>query len=349
MKILIIGPNVGVGGVERASSNLANGLKKEGHDVVYLALIPEVHFFKLDTKYIEPVGFNETKMDFLKTTKYIRKNVKKFNPDHIITFTKFYAALANFALIFTKFQIYVTERSSPLYVWPKHIESFCKISFRLKKPAGIISQTSIASEYHKKYYGNNKYIVIPNVVREIKSYPEIQRENIILAVGRFQDSCKGFDLLVQAFNLVEDKTWRLLFAGGNAEDGEYLLELANPEKAKRIEFLGMVSDMDLVYARAGMFVMPSRSEGYPNALAEANAAGCACISFDFIAGPRDIVDDNINGLIVEAENIVLLAEAIDRLIIDNDLRKKFQRNATEKNMLLNNQVIIGKHLKFLEN
>ena len=56
MKILIIGPNVGMGGVERASSILANGLKQAGNHVTYLALIPEPFFFELNTDYIEPKG-----------------------------------------------------------------------------------------------------------------------------------------------------------------------------------------------------------------------------------------------------------------------------------------------------
>ena len=61
-------------------------------------------------------------MSFIKTIKYIRRNVSEIKPDKIIVFTKFYASLANFALIFTKYKIFVTERSSPLYKWPNHIE-----------------------------------------------------------------------------------------------------------------------------------------------------------------------------------------------------------------------------------
>jgi len=347
MKIVIIGPNVGMGGVERASSNIANGLKNAGHEVTYLALIPEPHFFELNTDYIEPLDFNETKMSFMKTIKYIRKNVKEIEPDYIIAFTKFYAALANVALLFSKFKIVVTERSSPLYQWPKPIERFCKTSFLLKKPAGVISQTSIASEFHKKYYGKTKYSVIPNAVRNIKLYPQIKRENIILAVGRFHDACKGFDLLIEAFNLLEDKSWRLVFAGGSKEEGQYLLDLARPEIISRIDFLGVVKDMDLIFAKAGIFVMPSRSEGFPNALAEAMAAGCACVSFDFIAGPRDIIRDNESGLIVESGNVEALAKTIDKLISNTERRNQFEQTAIATRNQFREDIIIKKYLDFL--
>ena len=72
---------------------------------------------------------------------------------------------------------------------------------------------------------------------------------------------------------------------------------------RRIKFLGKVEEIDKCYAYAGMFVIPSRSEGFPNALAEAMTAGCCCVTFDFVAGPRDIITNNINGIIVENKNM----------------------------------------------
>lgn len=348
MKILIIGPNVGMGGVEKASCNLANSFEKNGYSTTYLALIPEPHFFELNSDYIEPVGFNEKKMNFIKTIKYIRRNAKEIQPDYIIAYTKFYAALANFSLLFSKYSIIVTERSSPLYQWPKHIDLFCKISFLFKRAKGVISQTTIASQFHKKMYGNTKYCVIPNAVREVKFYPEMNRENIILAVGRFHDPCKGFDLLINAFNLIHNSEWRLVFAGGSKEEAHYLLDKAKPEVVSRIEFLGAVKNMDVVYAKAGIFVMPSRSEGFPNALAEAMASGCPCISFDFTAGAKDIIQNNVNGMLVEPENYELLAKAIDELIENKKKRSDFSSKAVSIRDTLDSNLIAKRYLNFLK-
>ena len=286
-------------------------------------------------------------MGFIKTIRYIRKEVKKIVPDAIICYTKFYAAIANLALLNTSYNVFVTERSSPLYHWPRKIEWFCKLSFTLRKPKGVISQTSIASKYHQKYYGNTKYFVIPNAVRTINTYKEIEREPFILAVGRFHDSCKGFDLLVKAFNRLENKTWKLVFAGGSIEEGKYLLDLANPEVTSRIEFLGVVKNMDALYARAGIFAIPSRSEGFPNALAEAMTAGCCCVSFDFVAGPRDLINNGVNGVLVEANNINSLAETLDNLISNSIQRQFLGINAQEIYKNLNGIVITKKYLSIL--
>lgn len=347
MKIVVIGPNVGMGGVERASSNIANGLEDSGEEVVYLALIPEDQFFELRTSYIEPKDFNRTKMDFIKTIKFIRDHVNEIKPDKIIAFTKFYAALANFALLFSRYKVIITERSSPLYIWPKQVEIFCRMSFALKKPSGVISQTSIASQYHKKLYGSTKYTVIPNAVRKLKLYPEVNRENTILAVGRFNDSCKGFDLLVEAFNLLENKSWRLVFAGGSREEGQYLLEVAKPEVRSRMDFLGSVKDTDTIYSKAGIFAMPSRSEGFPNALAEAMVAGCPCISFDFVAGPKDLIDNDVNGILIEKEDVAKLAKGLDELISNPEKRKEIAHKALEIEKKLNITKITQEYKKFL--
>lgn len=349
MKILIIGPNLGLGGVERASSNISNGLHNLGHDLTYLALIPETPFYDLKTKYIEPKNFNIKKMDFLSTILYIRKEVNRINPDSILCFTKFYAALVNLALLLTKYGIFVTERSSPFYLWPKKIEIICKISFFLKKPKGVVSQTSIASQYHQKYYGKTKYTVVPNAIKEIIRYPEIKRENFILAVGRFHDPCKGFDLLIQAFNLLKNEDWKLVFAGGTQEEGQYLLDLAINAKKDKIEFLGAIKDIDKLYSKAGIFVMPSRSEGFPNALAEALSAGCCCVSFDFTAGPRDLIKHGVNGEIVEAENIQALALTLDGLIIDSKRRDSYRKEAIKVGNKLSEKNISKLILEFITN
>lgn len=346
--IVIIGPNVGMGGVERASSNLANGFVEEGLQVTYLSLIPKEKFYELKSDYIEPLGFNMKKMDFFKTMSFVRKTISQLNPSSIIVFTKFYGALVNLALFGTKHRIIITERSSPFYVWPQKIEMICKFSFRMRKPHGVISQTLIASEHHKKYYGKTNYVIIPNALRKVTVYPNVKRKKWILAVGRLQDPCKGFDLLVNVFNHLKNVDWELVFVGGNEMEGNYLIELAKDETIKkRIVFLGKISEIDKIYAQAGIFVMPSRTEGFPNALLEAMGAGCCCVSFDFIAGPRDIINDGVDGLIVPKEDIKLMAKAIDDLIESPKKRLLFESKAVSVVERFNEKRIVKLHLQFI--
>jgi glycosyltransferase involved in cell wall biosynthesis len=224
---------------------------------------------------------------------------------------------------------------------------FCKLSITLKKPKAIISQTLTASVYQKKFYGNVPYYVIPNIIQPPILYPGIQREPFILCVGRFNDSCKGFDLMVQSFNILSNKNWELHFAGGDVEEAESLIKLIKPERRNNVKFLGKINPVDQLYARAGIFVIPSRIEGFPNALAEAMSAGVPSISFDFVAGPRDIIKENEDGIIVEKENVYALAQAIDSLIDNEFMRNKLSQNAMVNSIKFNKSSVIMQYKAIL--
>lgn len=349
-KIAVIGPCVNMGGIERASATVANYAKKQGFNVLYLAIFKHPRFFELEPgiEYDEPLdGSNITSINIFKTIKRIRKKITAYNPDAIIAFNKFYASIALIALAGTGKKVYISERSSPFYKWPKKPAVINKLATYIKKPAGLLAQTGIAAEYQKKYYGNLPSVVVPNALRKVALYPEIKREKWILAVGRFGDPLKGFDRLISAYAKVRNKDWKLVFAGGD-EDGQELKDMAKELGVlDNVLFLGRINEIDKVYAQAGIFVIPSRSEGFPNALSEAMAAGVPCISFDFTAGPRDIISNSESGLIVEDGNIDKLAEAIDDLIENKPKREMFAENAMKSSARFDENLIGKKIIDFI--
>lgn len=349
--IIVVGPNIGIGGVERSSCNFSNALVESGAKVTYLALIPKAPFYKLhpEVNYIAPKGFNSKRLNILKTVLFIRGRLKGLNECHIVVYTKLYAALVNMALLFTSKQIIVTERSSPHFSWPLHIEVFSKVSFVLKKPAGSISQTKYASKFHKEYYKGLPNVVIPNVVDLSDTYSNIDRKRWIVGVGRIDDYNKGFDRLIKAFGLIKNDKWHLVIAGGSKEYGYNIVDQSLMDlNRERIHFLGKVQDIAKVYAQAGIFVIPSRSEGFPNALCEAMAAGCPCIAYDFIAGARELISDGKNGLLIQEGDIPGLANAIDYLINNEPKRKEIGKEAQKVFQRLSPSKIASTFIKFID-
>ena len=343
-KILIIAPCLAMGGIERASSNTANGLNELGAKVYFLSLFKKEAFFKLNEgiEIIEPQGFNKTKLSLLKSVLWIRKEVKRVNPEHILVFNKFYGAITALALLGTKYPYFLSERSSPLFVWRQPMRAINKFAFSIKPPKGVIAQTNIAAEYQRKYFKKTEVIVIPNSVREVQLFPEIKREKVILAVGRLNDYLKGFDLLIESFAKLKNQDWELHIAGGD-EEGEALKEQAERLGViNRIKFLGKVKEIDKCYAYAGMFVIPSRSEGFPNALAEAMTAGCCCIAFDFVAGPNEMITNGVDGILVPSGDTQKLAEAIDDLIVKDDFRDVLAQKAIKTSQHFKKSTIISK-------
>ncbi|MFV0157750.1 glycosyltransferase [Empedobacter falsenii] len=349
-KLLIVAPCLAMGGMERASVNTANSINDLNVDVVFISLFKKEHFFKLnsDIKLIEPEGFNIHKLDLIKSIKWIRVSVKQNNPDKVLVFNKFYGAITALALIGLKTSYYISERSSPLFAWKQPIKLINDLAFLLNPPEGVIAQTSIAASYQRKYYKKSKIEVIPNVLRSIQLFPNVNREEVILAVGRLGDHLKGLDLLIESFSKVKNKTWMLHIAGGD-EDGSALKQQAQKLGIiDRIKFLGKVKEVDLEYAKAGIYVIPSRSEGFPNALAEAMGAGCPCISFDFIAGPRDIINHEVSGLIVENGNTTEMAKTIDYLIASPEKREQLSKEAINIRKELDKNIIANKIKTFIK-
>lgn len=350
-KICIIGPGLGMGGIERSSSNIANFFYSEGYQVLFLAIFKHNKFFTLEEGiiYDEPEqGINIKKLNVVRTLQRIRSKIKEYDPEVVLVFNQFYSALTLLALVGTTYRTFTSDRASPLRKWPLLQKIIIDIAFRLNPPTGMIAQTSVAAYYQKKKANRNTAIaVIPNVLRKVTLHPEIKRNCWVLAVGRLNDRAKGFDQLVEAFAIANPKEWKLVFVGGD-EEGTSLKQMAKKlEIDKKILFLGKVSEIDIIYAQAGIFVIPSRTEGFPNALCEAMAAGLPCISFDFMAGPRDLIETGKNGIIVEDGNIESLAQAINKLIADEELRNNLGNKAMEVKEKLDRHVIGSRLAQFL--
>lgn len=339
-----------MGGIERASVNIANIIASFGHDVIYIALFRQNHFFDLEKSinFIEPSGFNKKSLNLVRSLFWVRKTVMRQKPDAVLVFNYFYGAIACLALIHTHNRVFVSNRASPIYNWPKHIALFNYSVYSLTAPTGMIAQTKLAAKHNKIFFGDRTQIkIIPNALRKVQLFPEVERKKQILAIGRLNDKLKGFDRLIDAFARIKNQEWILVFAGGDEEGIELKSQAKSYGVLDRIVFLGKVKDIDRVYAEAGIFVIPSRSEGFPNALCEAMAAGLPCISFDFIAGPKDIITNGYDGILVENNNIELLAEAIELLIEDESERLRLGENAMKIRERLDEMKIGQLYLNFI--
>lgn len=141
----------------------------------------------------------------------------------------------------------------------------------------------------------------------------------------------------------------MVFAGGEVAEAGYLLELLqSPEKKERLVFLGRVNSLDEVYAKAAIFAIPSHSEGFPNALCEAMAAGLPSVSFDFVAGPRDLIVHGENGYLIEDGNVAEMAKTIEFLMKEPAVREQVGQQATEIANRLSYDQTAAKLLRFLQ-
>ena len=150
----------------------------------------------------------------------------------------------------------------------------------------------------------------------------------VIAVGRYVYQ-KGFDLLLQAWKMIEQQhpDWELVIYGmGDRTPYEQIITELQIDRT-RCHLNGSTSDIKAEYLNSSLFVFSSRFEGFGMVLIEAMACGLPVVSFDCPCGPKDIVRHNEDGLLVPSGNTNLLADALDQVMTDGLLLHKMAATA----------------------
>jgi glycosyltransferase involved in cell wall biosynthesis len=152
-------------------------------------------------------------------------------------------------------------------------------------------------------------------------------EKRVVAVARYSHE-KGIDLLLQAWAIAEKHAlgWRLdVYGDGDRTSYNQLMENLHIDRS-RCELHGRTDSVETAYVNSSIFVLSSRFEGFGMVLTEAMACGLPVVSFDCPWGPRSIITDGADGLLVENGNVEALADGLTRLMGDADLRQTMAAN-----------------------
>ena len=187
----------------------------------------------------------------------------------------------------------------------------------------------VLTEEDRQMWGEMPGIrVIPNAANFIaEKYSDCSAKRVI-AVGRL-DYQKSFDRLIQVWEKVHQQMpdWRLdIF--GQGEWKEMLQNMIDERGLNgTVKLNGPTKNIGQEYSESSMIVMSSHYEGFPMVMIEAMACGLPAVSFDFKCGPRDIIKEGENGLVVKDGDIDGLAKAMMTLMRDDELRRKMGENA----------------------
>lgn len=190
----------------------------------------------------------------------------------------------------------------------------------------------VLTEEDKQNWPEIQHIeVIPNPLAfKVDQKSDLTSKRVI-AVGRYVYQ-KGFDLLLKAWSIVEkrNKDWNLVvFGQGSRDSYEKMIDDLKIEK-KRCHLLGPTNDIKKEYLDSSIFVFSSRFEGFGMVLVEAMSCGLPCISFDCPCGPKDIISDGVDGLLVPNGDVEQLADKLSELISHPDEISRLSESALLK-------------------
>lgn len=346
------------GGTERVCLSLANALCNHNYDVHILSISNQntETFFHCDEKiHLDKLlGKLEEKL-FYKHPKYFTIKIFKYLLLHKID------VVIDVDIKMSNLSIPATRKLKHL----KHIawDNFsyeCYMSvyhhqLALPKIKANADAMVVLTEMDRQLYIKNQglsedfifHIYNPISIKEEK--PLSHSSLKVLSLGRFAKE-KGFDLLLRAWNIVEKKVdnWTLDIWGDTGEDTGNVYSTYNELKLKRAFLHPSTRNVDLLFREAAIYVLPSRSEGLGLVLIEASSFALPIVAFDCPNGPREIIKNGVNGLLVEGENVEQLAEKLLMLINNKDLRSEIGINAYAESKKFSIESILPQWIELIE-
>lgn len=349
------------GGTERCTIELANYLTERGIDIS----IVTINASNKEIKYnvlprVNIVKFNENKINNklkrrFKTLVCLKRVIKTNGYDVIVIVDTLKT------LLFVPLVPTLRRKHTKIIAW-EHFE-YCsaeRYSSRwwARKVSAIISDVVVVlteadyQEWKNAGCSEKKLKTIYNYSCFESHVPQYNRDKKkILAIGRLEDQ-KGFDFLLQIWRKIEDdqelNDWTLQIVGsGSKEDALHKQE--EELELERVEWYPFTKNIDGFYKDASIYVMSSRMEGFALVLLEAQAFGLPIVSFNIKCGPSEIVEQDINGYLIEPFDIEQFATKLSNLMKNPALLENFTNNSQNNMERFDKTKIIDQWVELFNN
>ena len=342
-RLLIVVPSLGYGGAERMAVQLAEHWSAQ-HDVTLLTLTAAAQDYHQTPAAVQRLSLNLTSpsntlrqglSSNLRRITALRQALRTTNPNTIVALTtrvNVLCALANRGL---GHRLILCERTFPpgdaqglfwetarrtTYAWATH----------------VCAQTETTAAWLRTHTNARSIQVLGNPAWDhIDTDSEVippQRlvatdQHVLLAVGRLAKE-KDYPTLLAAWRKIADQhpDWHLVILGEGPMRKEIEVQL-DKMATDRVHLPGVTGNLQTWYARADLFTLTSTVEGFPNSLVEALHRGCPAVATDCLTGPRELIQPGYNGYLVAPNAPGALANMLDRLMSDRNLRVRLAANA----------------------
>lgn len=341
------------GGADRVLTDKANYLAEHGYDItiitesqmgrsVVFPLSPKVRLIDMGIDFDKQYGHNILYRGFL-YLRYIRIYKKKLKrilfeikPDIVITLMgrslDFITSIQDGSIKIG--EAHTTKKHLRSYHLLEEKGGFHKYLARFLRKKQIASATKLdalvllTKQDAEDWNDVTKTYVIPNAIPHIPEESSHLTNKQAIMVGRYNDA-KGYEYITEAWETVHKKhpEWTLNIYGSGEmhDDVERWIKERNLQDTMIMH--KPTKKITQKYLESSICIMSSRYEGFPLVIMEAMSCGVPCVSFDCPFGPRNIIKDGEDGILVDYLNTKALADNICKVIEDENLRKRLGANA----------------------
>ncbi len=342
MRIMLAVSSMVAGGAERVAATLVNHWSAGGHRVALLTVAStDLDFYALDQRVTRIAldlnrssrNWRDFLLDNFKRLRKLRSAILDFEPDVILSFLDTTNVRMLLASIGTGVPVIVEEHTDPTQSSTGSIVKLLRRLLYKRARAVVVLHPGIA-QWASGFVRGEAIHVIPNPISlQFHQNGRVERAkggHSVIAIGRLEP-VKGFDMLIKAFaqSAKQHPDWTLKIVGDGSRRDQLQALATTLQISDRVIWEGSVKEPEKELHRSDLFVLSSRYEGFPMALLEAMACGLPVVSFDCPSGPREIIHDGEDGLLVPPNEIDALATAISRLMSSEDERKRLGRRAAD--------------------
>ena len=346
-KVCIIAVSLGKGGLERSCANLSQLLSDNGYDVHLVILNDDIDYeysgqlFNLGKHKAEEDSLIKRLLRFRKLRAYFCK--QKF--DYIID-----NRIGNqpWRELYYMFYIYGLRQKVVYMQHSGRLESHMPIPSSMTRlivnyAVAFIGVSKGVTEDFNQKYNTKKCSTIYNFLQPLeRNSIEIDLpQEYILYLGRLDEKTKNFSLMFEAFKGISLPKGVKLVIMGEGPDKQLMENMIDSLGiCEDVLFLPYSSNIYAPLSKAKFLILTSRHEGFPMVLIEALSVGTPVVSVDCHSGPSEIIQNEVNGLLIENYNVQALSTAMERMVNDEALYLHCKKNAKQSiQHLLPNEII----------
>lgn len=192
------------------------------------------------------------------------------------------------------------------------------------------------------HYKRGNSVIVPNFYDTIPVSDDRPRRNVAISLGRLSYQ-KGYDLLMDAWSLLDGAVdgWSLEIYGNGDDRAALEKKLVSMNFRNPVLLMPAIDNVNEKLAESAFYVMSSRYETFPMVLLEAMSNKLPIVSFDCPTGPRSMVIDGQDGILVPGEDIAALAGKMLLLMRDPQLCRQMGEMAFKNVKRFNPEAVMG--------